>query len=886
MPWTRSRLTERLTFLRQSSSAVDPEHRLMASLRLLRAEVLLGVMARDLGISASPASLHEVMETMTLLAEASVQAGVAFVHEELRQRHGTPIGTESGTAQELLVVGMGKLGGRELNVSSDIDLIFVYEEDGETDGQGSVGRLSNHDFFFRLAQRLNALLSEITSDGFVFRVDLLLRPNGRAGPLAVSLAMLEEYFIVQGRDWERYAWIKARVISDPERAGVTRGTSALAQLATSFVYRRHLDYSVIGAMRILHQQIRDETNQKDARQSQWKGADIKLGRGGIREIEFAVQVFQLIRGGQDATLRLIPTLSMLPLLGERGFITPEVAQALQEHYVFLRHLEHRLQYLDDAQTHSLPMEAEDQLRVAQAMGFNDYTQFKSALNKRLQAVAIQFDSIFPAETDAPLSGAGEQLWALAQITSFENITESPQRELLQKLTSICHSARYRAQSERTREQFDIAMGRGLSLILKQKQNGDIDFLTNRFLHFMEAISRRASYLMLLVDYPIVMDRLLSLLAASEWAARYVTQRPQLLDAFLSQPDEQREDFAGYWERFRTMLHVRLMELEGDTEGQMDLLRRQRHAETFHILLRDLDGALKVEQVADRLSALADVMMTLVLGVAWRQVPQRHCKEPRFAVIAYGKWGSKEMGYDSDLDLVFIYQDDHELAQNNYALLTRKISQWMTTLTGAGILYDVDMQLRPNGNAGVLVSPLEAFQHYQLQDRDNSAWVWEHQALTRARFCCGDKTIGAAFDDIRRAVLLRIRDWDALRLEILHMRQLIHQGNVNHSDRFDVKHDTGGMIDIEFIVQALILAHAHQYPELIDNVGNVALLQRAGTMGLIDSGLAEQVAIGYARLRGFQHQERLKGASQARVDMAFVADIKPAVIALWNDVLHP
>jgi len=886
MPWTRSRLTERLASLQQSSSVVDPEHRLMASLRLLRAEVLLGVMARDLGNSTNPTSLHEVMESMTLLAEASVQAGVAFLHEELRQRHGSPIGAESGTAQELLVVGMGKLGGRELNVSSDIDLIFVYEEDGETDGQGSLGRLSNHDFFFRLAQRLGALLSEITPDGFVFRVDLLLRPNGRAGPLAVSLAMLEEYFIVQGRDWERYAWIKGRIISDPERAGVTRGSSALRQLAASFVYRRHLDYSVIGAMRILHQQIRDETNQKDARQSQWKGADIKLGRGGIREIEFAVQVFQLIRGGQDATLRLIPTLAMLPLLGERGFITPEVAQALQEDYVFLRHLEHRLQYLDDAQTHSLPIEAEDQLRVAQAMGFNDYPQFKSALDQRLQAVAAQFDSIFPAETNAPLAGAGEQLWALAQITSPENITESPQRELLQKLTSICHSTRYRAQSERTREQFDIAMGRGLSLILKQEPNGDIDFLTNRFLHFMEAISRRASYLMLLVDYPIVMDRLLSLLAASEWAARYVTQRPQLLDEFLNQPDEQRDDFAGYWERFRTKLYVRLMELDGDTEGQMDLLRRQRHAETFHILLCDLDGMLKVEQVADRLSALADVMMTLVLGVAWQQVPQRHCKDPRFAVIAYGKWGSKEMGYDSDLDLVFIYQDDHELAQNNYAILTRKISQWMTTLTGAGILYDVDTQLRPNGNAGVLVSPLEAFQHYQLQDRDNSAWVWEHQALTRARFCCGDKTIGAAFDDIRRAVLQRIRHWDVLRLEILNMRQLIHQGNINHSDRFDVKHDSGGMIDIEFIVQALILAHAHQHPELIDNVGNVALLQRAGKMGLINSGLAEQVAIGYARLRGFQHQERLKGARQALVDRALVADIKPVVIALWNDVLRP
>ena len=879
-PWTRPSLIQRLDQIARSLPPAAPEQGLMTALRRLRSEVMLSIMTRDLD---GRASLPEVTTSMTLLAEVVIAAGVAWLHQDLCALHGTPIGEESRQPQELLVVGMGKLGGGELNVSSDIDLIFVYEEDGETTGGGTATPLSNHEFFWRLGRRLNALLSDTTEDGFVFRVDLRLRPNGTAGPLAVSMAMLEEYFVVQGRDWERYAWIKARVVSDPARPGVTRGTTALLERVSPFVYRRHLDYSAIGALRTLHQQIREETGRDALRHAQWRGADIKLGRGGIREIEFVAQVFQLIRGGQDAALRVIPTLEVLGVLGQRGLLDQDTVQRLSGHYVFLRRLEHRLQYLDDAQTHSIPLDADDLARVAGSLGFSGVAAFQGELEARTQDVARVFDQIFPASEPQAPDSAGALLWQRANQEMGTLPPEEPQAVLLQQLSALKRAPGYRAQSARTREQFDLAVGHGLNLMLAMGEGTPPPLLITRFLHFMEAISRRASYLMLLVDYPIVLKRLLPLLAASEWAAGYISQRPQLLDELLTESDEQDTDFAGYWNRFRTTLRQRLQASGDEVEAQMNLLRHARHAETFHVLVRDLRGQLPVETVADRLSALADAIMDLVLERCWRQVPLRHREVPRFAVIGYGKWGSKEMGYASDLDLVFLYEDEDERAQSNYTLLVRKISSWMTTPTGAGVLYEVDTQLRPNGNAGMLVSPVEGFRHYQMQDRDNSAWVWEHQALTRARFCCGDARIGATFDAIRREVLSRVRELGPLRQEILRMRSRIHQGHPNPGARFDVKHDRGGMMDVEFMVQYLVLAYAHQHPELIDNVGNAALLRRAGAAGLIDATLANDVAEGYARLRRLQHRERLQGASEARIDPAEGAGTRQTITTLWNAV---
>ena len=879
-PWTRQALLNRLTHLLASSQAfADPEKILMQALRRLRQEVLLSVMARDLD---GRAPLSEVTTSMTLLAEVAIQSGIQLLSQKLAAVHGIPIGKDSGLPQELLVVAMGKLGGGELNVSSDIDLIFLYEEDGECDASGTGKRLSNHEFFWSMARRLNVLLSDITPDGQVFRVDLRLRPNGSAGPLAVSLAMLEEYFIVQGRDWERYAWIKARVVSDPQQPGIAHASAALFSCIRPFVYRRHLDYSAIGALRTLHQQIREETDREALRGAQWRGIDIKLGRGGIREIEFVAQVFQLIRGGQDIALRTIPTLAVLSLLGQRGLLKEHCAEQLQSHYTFLRRLEHRLQYLDDAQTHSLPLNPEDLNRIATSMGFGDTTRFLEALDACRSVVASCFDQIFSAVRETAEHSPGAGLWHRATLEISDTPPDDAQGDLLQQLSALKRTPGYRAQSERTRQQFDQALVKGLDLILASGFPVPAP-LTRRFLHFMEAISRRASYLMMLVDYPIILDRLLPLLEASEWAAAYVAQRPQLLEELLMDSDEQSADFSGYWQRFKETQHRRLQEAAGEVEDQMNILRRARHAETFHVLVRDLRGELPVESVADRLSALADALMTLVLEFCWQQLPTRHVDAPHFAIVAYGKWGSRELGYASDLDLVFLYDDADERAQGNYTLLARKIASWTTTLTGVGLLYELDLQLRPNGSAGLLVSPLEAFRHYQMQDRANAAWVWEHQALARARFCCGSPDIGTAFEHIRHDVLCQRRDLASLQQEILDMRQRIHQGHPNPSGRFDVKHDAGGMVDVEFIVQYLVLAYAHRYPELTGNIGNAALLRCAGKLGLIDAGMAIQVAESYGALRRLQHRERLQGAREARIDPQEGILIREPVQLLWQKV---
>ncbi len=916
-PWSRQRLLTRFAQLLQQCRQTNPEQILKQCLRGLRQEVFLTLMQRDL---AGIASLQEVMQSMTLLAEFSIAQACRWLYADLVRQHGFPLGECSGLPQVLLVVGMGKLGGGELNVSSDIDLIYVYEEDGHTGPLPSAAALStllplpavtgpditvpgspdlhllasaaanrsgwqalsNHDFFWRMARRLTALLSEVSADGWVFRVDLMLRPNGSAGPLAVSLDMLEEYFVVQGRDWERYAWIKGRVVSEPSIPAVARGTQALLQRVTPFIYRRHLDYSALGALRDLHRQIRSAAERDALRTAQWCGQNIKLGRGGIREIEFVAQLFQLIRGGQDPALRCLPTQEVLALLVQRQLLEPQHGAALMRQYVYLRRLEHRLQYLEDAQTHSLPLDPQDLTRVARSMGATNLADFQHTLATGMQQVAEIFDLVFPAPVTSPVTSQAHRLWQRAQETWQPNPEDLADERWLHQLSALKRSPSVRAQGAGTRAQFDRALVLGLEQILLLTPS-TAESLLPRFLDFMEAISRRASYLMLLLDYPVVLQRLLPLLAASPWAASYLTQRPHLLDELLAEPDLQQQDLAGYWQQLGLQTQERLNALGTDVEARMNLLRRLHHGELFHVLVRDLQGELSVEQVADRLSALADLLMSLVLEQAWKDIATRHREQPRIAVIAYGKWGSKELGYASDLDLVFITDDAEERAQSNHVQLVRKITHWMSAPTAVGILYELDMQLRPNGNAGLLVTPLEAFRHYQLQERPNAAWVWEHQALTRARFCCGDPAIGADFEALRRTVLQRERPLAALRAEVLHMRERMHQGNPNPGPLFDVKQDTGGMVDVEFMVQYLVLAHARQYPELLENVGNAALLRQAGALGLIAAELAQAAAHSYAGLRRLQHRERLRDAPLARIDPTEAQPLRQPVIRLWQQL---
>ncbi|CAJ0810792.1 Bifunctional glutamine synthetase adenylyltransferase/adenylyl-removing enzyme [Ralstonia flaminis] len=886
--WLSARFTELF-----DATAVETEPALKRALRLLRNEVFATLIERDL---SGVATLDEVTGSMTDLAEFAVRAAISVIGQELRALHGQPIGQSSGEVQELVVVGMGKLGGRELNVSSDIDLIFLYDDDGDTQGKdGQVRRpLSNHEYFTKLGRRLINALADVTEDGYVFRVDMRLRPNGDAGPLACSLGMLEEYFVVQGREWERYAWIKGRVITDPTSPHAARVIQQLDRVTGPFVFRRYLDYGVIAAIRALHAQIRAEAAKRSNGANRQPGEgdaqvharspNIKLGRGGIREIEFVAQVFQLIRGGQDFGLRVRPTLEVLRAAAERGLIDDDVVARLTEAYRFLRQLEHRLQYVEDAQTHNLPGAPEDQLRVARMMGFVDYAALVAKLEAYQDEVAQQFEQTFSDKQDSQPPCAS--IWH-ADLLDDER-TESARAQLadlgyadadgvLERLRASRNSPRYRALTEVSRQRFDLLINRALDHAARQT---DADVTIARFLNFFDAISRRSSYLSLLCEYPQALERVAHTLHASRWASDYLTRHPQLLDELL---DVEALSADPDWPAFRERVRDRLRAAEDHVEMQMDILRQEHHAETFRILLQDLQGMLSVEHISDRLSDLADAMLDLTLETVWKQVSTRHCEVPRFAVVAYGRLGGKELGYASDLDIIFLYDDDHERAPEVYASFARKLITWLTSHTAAGMLFDVDTRLRPNGAAGLMVTHFEAFRRYQMREGDNAAWVWEHQALTRARFCAGDAEIGARFEALRTAVLRQEREAGPLRDEIVAMRERVLEGHTNPTELFDLKHDRGGMVDIEFTVQFLVLLYSAAHAELTRNKGNIALLHMAGELGLIDAAQAAQVADAYRDFRARQHKLRLDGQSAARVPAGTCAHEAAHVRALWEQV---
>ncbi|WP_115952830.1 bifunctional [glutamate--ammonia ligase]-adenylyl-L-tyrosine phosphorylase/[glutamate--ammonia-ligase] adenylyltransferase [Cupriavidus plantarum] len=895
-PLTRAWMEARLSALHEPAADVDAAAG--RALRRLRAEVMCAIVERDL---RGAATLAEVTGAMTDLAELAIQHGLHVLGNDLAATFGRPTCQQGSEVQELVVVGMGKLGGRELNVSSDIDLIFLYDEDGDT--QGGTRSLSNHEYFIRLGRRLINLLSEVTADGYVFRVDMRLRPNGDAGPLVCSLGMLEEYLIVQGREWERYAWIKGRIVSAQDSPHAQRTAALLERLTTPFIFRRYLDYGVIAAIRSLHAQIRAEAAKRSGGLAghgmNQRSFNIKLGRGGIREIEFMAQVFQLIRGGQDPALRVRPTLEVLAVAVERNLLPAGQAEQLADAYRFLRQLEHRLQYRDDAQTHHLPTAPEEQHAVALSMGCEDWQALLERMHALQEPVAQQFEATFADPYAEGDTQPAEELWPelvreeaatrASQEGPDETDPESTPCQRLQaagfsdctglydRLRAIATSVRYRALSETSRARFDQLVNRALDLAARQE---DADSTIARFLDFLDAISRRASYLSLLSEYPQAMDRVAHTLHASRWAAAYLTRHPQLLDELL---DSDALAGAPDWPAFRQRLADRLAASDGQVETQMDILRREHHAETFRVLLQDLRGTLTVEQIADRLSDLADAMLEVTLQAVWRQLATRHTETPRFAVIAYGRLGGKELGYSSDLDIVFLYDDPHERAPEVYAAYARRLITWLTSHTAAGMLFDVDTRLRPNGEAGLLVTSFDAFRRYQFREGDNTAWVWEHQALTRARFCAGDAEIGARFESLRQDVLCQPRDADALRAEIVEMRGKVSDGHPNPTALFDLKHDRGGMVDIEFTVQYLVLLHSRAHPALTRNAGNIALLRIAGELGLIDTTLAGEVGDAYRLFRARQHQLRLDGHAQARVPPASVANETARVRALWTAV---
>ncbi|HEY4318628.1 MAG TPA: bifunctional [glutamate--ammonia ligase]-adenylyl-L-tyrosine phosphorylase/[glutamate--ammonia-ligase] adenylyltransferase [Herbaspirillum sp.] len=847
-----------------------------AAMRRLRNLVVCTLIERDL---SGRADMAEVVGVISEFADFAIQSHLEDLMAEHVALHGTPTGAVSGTPQQLIVLGMGKLGGGELNVSSDVDLIFVYPEDGDTVPASADQRsLSNQEFFTRLGKKLIAALSEITEDGFSFRVDMALRPNGNSGPLVASLNMVETYLIRQGREWERYAWTKARAVT-----GDAAEIAALEAIRQPFIFRRYLDYGSIDALRSMHAQIRAEVQRQETRHPD-RSDNVKLGRGGIREIEFLSQVFQLIRGGRDVTLRDRSTRTTLHTLAEKNLLEPEVVAQLLEAYTFLRNLEHRLQYLEDAQTHTLPSSEQDRLAVANMMGYPDIDALLGALNQRRSFVAAQFDAMFSDKEagDGERGGDGERLaCSLAEDDSSEAIQETLSNlgfrdvaTTAQRLQAVWRSPRLQSLPEQSRQRLLALMNAALPVVAKL-DNGQLSTFT-RLLDFLEAIARRAAYLALLTEYPHTLKRVIRMMHASDWAAKYLTRHPVLLDELL---DDRTLKAKPDWQAFAQDCQRQLDTAAGDTERQMDMLREMHHAQVFRLLAQDLEGDLSIEALADNLSALADILVAATLQAVWQSIANRHREVPRFAVIAYGKLGGKELGYVSDLDVVFLYDDDDQEAPGLYAKLAQRFITWMTSHTSAGILFDIDIALRPDGASGLLASPIATFEKYQR----TSAWLWEHQALTRARFCAGDSAIGARFEALREEVLLQTREPQKLAEQICAMRKRMHDAHPNRSAEFDVKHDAGGMIDIEFAVQFIVLRHAAAHPELTGDIGNIALLRLAGALGLVDAGLADRVANAYRLFRKLQHEIRMQGEERARVAPQGLAAEIESVQQLWKEL---
>ena len=831
------------------------EEVLRKALRELRQRVLLRVMARDL---SGLATLEEVCATMSDLAEATISASQDWCEAMMEKRHGA-LRNAAGIEQRLIVVGMGKLGGRELNVSSDIDLVFVYPEDGQSDGAKPI---SAHEYFAALGRKLIALLNDITGDGFVFRVDMRLRPDGEAGALALSLDALETYFVSHGREWERYAWIKARAISGGREA-------ELESVRWPFVFRKYLDYATLSAMRKLHAEVRREVARRDL-------ADhIKLGPGGIREIEFIAQALQLIRGGRDASLTVRPTLQVLARLAQKRLLPESATTELGEAYVFLRNLEHRLQYLDDAQTHRLPKDDADRALIAGMCGFEDWERCAARIAEVRATVSAQFSAVFAPTQEADSSF--EAIWQdnraeiarALQEHGFRNAEETSSR-----LAATRESQRYRSLPSDSRLRVDALIPQ---LAEAAKQTPDPDATLVRGLDLIEAIARRAAYLALLAEHREALVRVARMIGAASWAAGFITRHPLLLDELLddrvlfAEPD---------WPAFARELGAQVKATEGDTERQMNALREAHQAQVFRLLAQDLAGLLGVEKLADHLSLLADILLEQTLALCWSQLRNRHTEAPpRFAIVAYGKLGGKELGYASDLDIIFIYHDPDPAAPEVYARLAQRLNNWLTSRTSAGQLFDTDLRLRPSGASGLLVSSIEGFTRYQERD----AWVWEHQALTRARFCAGDRAVGAAFESVRESVLRKPRDPVVLATEVLGMREKMHAAHPNASGLYDVKHDRGGMIDIEFIVQYLVLAHAHRHAGLVANLGNIALLKTCAGLGLVTPALAEGAREAYREFRKLQHGLRLNDAQYARVPPEVVRGHVSTVTSLWDEV---
>ncbi|AUZ63393.1 bifunctional [glutamate--ammonia ligase]-adenylyl-L-tyrosine phosphorylase/[glutamate--ammonia-ligase] adenylyltransferase [Citrobacter amalonaticus] len=869
-------------WLQAALATVNDEAALMHELRLFRRRVMVRIAWAQ---ALSLVDDTDILQQLSHLAETLIVSARDWLYDACCREWGTPC-SQDGIPQPLLILGMGKLGGGELNFSSDIDLIFAWPQHGST--QGGRRELDNAQFFTRMGQRLIKVLDQPTQDGFVYRVDMRLRPFGDSGPLVLSFAALEDYYQEQGRDWERYAMVKARIMGDTDG----RYVDELCAMLRPFVFRRYIDFSVIQSLRNMKGMIAREVRRRGLKDN------IKLGAGGIREIEFIVQVFQLIRGGREPSLQsrsLLPTLSAIAAL----HLLPENdAEQLRLAYLFLRRLENLLQSINDEQTQTLPGDELNRARLAWGMNADNWSQLMETMEGHMANVRRVFNELIgDDETDTQEDALSEQwreLWqdALQEDDTppvLSHLTDDDRLRVLALIADFRKELDKRTIGPRGRQVLDHLMPHLLSDVCTRQ---DASLPLSRITPLLVGIVTRTTYLELLSEFPGALKHLISLCAASPMVASQLARYPLLLDELLD-PNTLYQPTAT--DAYRDELRQYLLRVpEDDEEQQLEALRQFKQTQLLRIAAADIAGTLPVMKVSDHLTWLAEAMIDAVVQQAWLQMVARYGqpthlaeREGRgFAVVGYGKLGGWELGYSSDLDLIFLHDCPVDVMTDGereidgrqfYLRLAQRIMHLFSTRTSSGILYEVDARLRPSGAAGMLVTSTESFADYQK----NEAWTWEHQALVRARVVYGDPQLTSQFDSVRRDIMTQPRDGKTLQNEVREMREKMraHLGN-KHRDRFDIKADEGGITDIEFITQYLVLRYAHDKPKLTRWSDNVRILELLAQNDIMDEQEAMALTHAYTTLRDELHHLALQELPGHVVQTCFEAE-RTLVRASWQ-----
>ncbi len=874
-PWSPGTLGPALARDLAPAVAADAgDEAFMAALRVFRRQQMVRVAWRDY---AGWSSLEENLGHLSELADVTIGAAVSRAQASLSVQHGEPTGPD-GNPLTLMVLAMGKLGGRELNFSSDVDLVFLYETGGETDGRRPI---SHEQFFARLGQRVIRFLDEPTADGRVFRVDLRLRPFGQSGPLAMSLPAFQAYLEGQGRPWERYAYVKARPVT-----GWARGVGLYREILGPFVYRRYLDYGLLESLRDMKAKVAEEVARRDLHDN------IKLGPGGIREIEFIVQSVQLLRGGGDRRLQLTGLLPALQQIRDLEYLGAGVADELEAAYRFLRALENRLQALRDEQTHDLPGGSLDRARLALAMNREDW----AAVAQELSAHRARIEALFRDHVDPAGQLEREPLTAWPPGESVEEaLVELGFREpdSSAEVLRALRNARWAGQLDETGRR---RMNSLVPLLVKDAAAlPNPDQALARLAKLLTAIGRRSAYYALLIENERVRERLAQLCSQSEFLAEQVALHPLLLDELI---DPRLMPRARDRERLESELADRLAGVdEGDLEAQMDALRNFQRAAVFSTAVADLSGILPVMKVSDRLSDIAEVILVESTRLARAQMEAKygrprcgeldHLRDAGFAVIGYGKLGGIELGYGSDLDLVFVHDSEGTVQETDgdaplecavfFARMTRRLVHLLSTQTASGALYEVDMRLRPSGKGGLMVSNLSGFEGYQRQE----AWTWEHQALLRARTVAGDEPVRAAFEALRVRLLTTCVDLETLRDRVRDMRDRMRSElSRGTAEAFDLKQDRGGITDVEFLVQYWVLRWAHEQPELVRWSDNVRQLESLAECERVPKAVAARLMEAYLAYRRRLHHGILAG-EKGLIPITELVEERKWVADLWT-----